>query len=248
MNFRANTEIKEARTDLPAMPNSGRAAIEIVAALFQAILQEETLSPVLRLWFARLQMPVLRQALAEPEDFCSPTHTARLLVNRMASCAMGFHAGHTERVALEAEVRRIVTVIEQYPDLGKQAYELLGEEFEKFINPLDLKPMSTLPAVNVMRQMEQREALQVSYTIEMRNLMLRSPVRGEIRTFLFEIWTELLAVTAVRHGQQHTATLDLKKLASRIARTPHISLESCRELAWKHNPQSKELSSFTGYH
>ena len=237
MNVRANTEFEGTHSGRPVVASCGHAALEIVASLFQAILQEESLSPVLRLWFARLQMPVLRQALAEPDSFCSPLHPARLLIDRMASCAMGFHTGHTERVALEAEVRRIVLVIEQYPDLGTQAYELLDEEFEKFINPLALKPIPTPPPVNVIRQLEQRETLQISYTIEMRNMLLRTPVRSEIRTFLFEVWTELLAVAAVRHGQQHTTTLELKKLASRIARTPHISLESCRELAWKHSPQ-----------
>jgi hypothetical protein len=46
-----------------------KATIEIVALMFQAILQEDRIPPAIRVWFARLQMPVLRVALAEPDFF-----------------------------------------------------------------------------------------------------------------------------------------------------------------------------------
>jgi hypothetical protein len=48
-----------------------RATIEIVALLFQSILTEERIPAAVRVWFARLQMPVLRVALSEPEFFGS---------------------------------------------------------------------------------------------------------------------------------------------------------------------------------
>ena len=44
-----------------------KAIIEIVALMFQSILAEERIPPAIRVWFARLQMPVLRVAIAEPE-------------------------------------------------------------------------------------------------------------------------------------------------------------------------------------
>jgi hypothetical protein len=40
------------------------------------------------------------------------------------------------------------------------------------------------------------------------------PVRDEIREFLFKVWAEVLAVSAVRKGPRHTETLELKKLAA----------------------------------
>ena len=35
--------------------------------MFQSILAEDRIPPAVRVWFARLQVPVLRVALAEPE-------------------------------------------------------------------------------------------------------------------------------------------------------------------------------------
>jgi len=59
--------LREQTTELKnkAETKSEKATIEIVALMFQAILTEERIPPAIRVWFARLQMPVLRVALAE---------------------------------------------------------------------------------------------------------------------------------------------------------------------------------------
>ncbi len=54
-----------------------RATIEIVALLFQSILTEERIPAAVRVWFARLQMPVLRVAVSEPDFFATVDHPAR---------------------------------------------------------------------------------------------------------------------------------------------------------------------------
>ena len=56
--------------------------------MFQSILQEDRIPPGIRVWFARLQMPVLRVALAEPDFFGTLNHPARQLIDRMGSCVM----------------------------------------------------------------------------------------------------------------------------------------------------------------
>jgi hypothetical protein len=52
-----------------APTTADKATVEIVALMFQAILAEERIPFSARVWFARLQMPVLRVAIAEPEFF-----------------------------------------------------------------------------------------------------------------------------------------------------------------------------------
>ena len=56
---RRTTALKEA-----ASTNTEKATIEIVALMFQAILAEDRIPAGVRVWFARLQMPVLRVAMA----------------------------------------------------------------------------------------------------------------------------------------------------------------------------------------
>jgi hypothetical protein len=191
-----------------------KATIEIVALMFQSILAEERIAPAIRVWIARLQMPVLRVALAEPEFFGTLNHPARQLIDRIGSCAMGFDAGSVTSEALEAEMKRIVQVIEQYPETGRRVFELMYEEFQKFLTRFLTDQEATKQVVGVAQQIEEKETLTVQYTIELRNMLKDMPVRDEIRGFLFKVWAEVLAVAAIRKGRKHEETLMFKKSAT----------------------------------
>ena len=193
---------------------SEKAIIEVVALMFQSILAEDRIPPRLRVWFARLQVPVLRVALAEPQFFSDLAHPARKLIDRMGACVMGFEAADISGSALEAEVRRVVQVIEQYPETGQRVFQLVLEEFEKFLARHLTEGDVATRLVNVAQQVEQRETLTIQYTIELRTLLKNMPVRDEIRAFLFKTWAEVLALSAVRHGAQHADTLAFKRTAS----------------------------------
>ena len=213
---RVAVELRQQTSELKAKAEtkSEKATIEIVALMFQSILQEDRIPAGIRVWFARLQMPVLRVALAEPDFLSTLTHPARLLIDRMGSCVMGFDASGINGSALETEVKRVVQVIEQYPETGKRVYQLVYEEFEKFLTHFLTGSAATQKVVGVAQQVEQKETLTIQYTIEMRNMLKDMPVRDEIREFLFKVWAEVLAVAAVRKGPRHVETLALKKSAT----------------------------------
>ncbi|MFN7196948.1 MAG: DUF1631 family protein, partial [Hylemonella sp.] len=197
-----------------AETKSEKAIIEMVALMFQAILAEERIPSAVRVWFARLQMPVLRVALAEPEFFGTLDHPARQLIDRMGSCVLGFDASGISGSALEAEIKRIVQVIEQYPETGKRVFQIVYDEFQKFLSLYLTGKDKTQKVVSVAQQVEQKETLTIQYTIELRNLLKDMPVRDEIRTFLFKVWAEVLAVSAVRKGPKDVETVALKKAAA----------------------------------
>ena len=194
-------------------PNE-KAIIEIVALMFQSILAEERIPAAVRVWFARLQMPVLRVAIGEPEFFGSLDHPARQLIDRMGSCVMGFDAASIGGSALEVEIKRVVQVIEQYPETGRRVFQLVYEEFLRFLSRFLTGSAPTQRVVSVAQQVEQKETLAIQYTIELRSMLADLPVRDEIREFLFKVWTEVLALSAVRNGPQHEETLALKASAS----------------------------------
>ena len=199
-----------------AATSTEKATIEIVALMFQSILSEERIPPAVRVWFARLQMPVLRVALAEPEFFGTLQHPARQLIDRMGSCVMGFDAATIGGSALENEIKRVVQVIEQYPETGRQVFQLVYDEFLKFLSRFLTEKDTTRRLVSVAQQVEQKETMAIQYTIEMRNMLNDMPVRGEIREFLFKVWAEVLAVAAVKNGPQHEETIALKRSAAEL--------------------------------
>ena len=198
-----------------------RATIEIVALLFQSILTEDRIPAAVRVWFARLQMPVLRVAVTEPDFFATIDHPARRLIDRMGACVMGFDSATAGSVAgkpneaLEKEIKRIVQVVEAYPDTGRRVFQTVLTEFEKFLEHyFRNENEATKRGVSLAQQVEQRETMAIQYTIELRKMLNEVPVQEGVRQFLFHVWADVLATTGVRYGAQGSQTKQMKRAAA----------------------------------
>jgi hypothetical protein len=206
---------KQALKQSAATPEE-RATIEIVALLFQSILTEERIHASVRVWFARLQMPVLRVAVGEPDFFATVDHPARRLIDRMGACVMGFdNSTRSVGDALEKEIKRVVQVVEAYPDTGRRVFQTVLTEFEKFLEHyFSTDNEATRKGVSLAQQVEQRETMAIQYTIELRRMLADVPVQERVRAFLFQVWADVLATCAVRYGAQGEQTRTMKRAAS----------------------------------
>ncbi len=192
-----------------------RATIEVVALLFQSILTEDRIPSAVRVWFARLQMPTLRVAMAEPDFFSSAQHPARRLIDRMGACVMGFDAApQGAGPELEGEVARVVQVVEAFPETGRKVFQTVLVEFERFVEKFFRdQNETTKKGVSLASQVEQRETLAIQYTIELRKLLDGVPVQDGVREFMFQVWADVLATTAMRHGLQSDETRVVREAA-----------------------------------
>ena len=218
---------KQALKKAAASPEE-RATIEIVALLFQSILTEDRIPATVRVWFARLQMPVLRVAVSEPDFFATIDHPARRLIDRMGACVMGFDSAasgspgspgspgtSSTGEALEREIKRIVQVVEAYPDTGRRVFQTVLTEFEKFLEHyFSNENEATRKGVSLAQQVEQRETMAIQYTIELRRMLNEVPVQEGVRQFLFHVWADVLATAAVRYGAQGEHTRVMKRAAA----------------------------------
>ena len=213
-------DLRERQTELKqaAATPAERATIELVALLFQSILTEDRLPASLRIWFARLQMPTLRVAIAEPDFFSSEDHPARRLIDRMGACVMGFE-GDSQVLGspLEVEIKRVVQVVEAFPDTGRRVFQTVLNEFEKFLEGyFRERDDTTRMGVSLAQQVEQRETLAIQYTIELRKMLGEVPVQDGVREFLFHIWADVLATTAVRQGPQSAEVRSVREAATEL--------------------------------
>jgi hypothetical protein len=222
-----------------------RATIEIVALLFQSILTEERIPPAVRVWFARLQMPVLRVAVSEPDFFATIDHPARRLIDRMGSCVMGFDANsRAVGDVIEKEIKRVVQVVEAYPDTGRRVFQTVLVEFEKFLEHyFKNENEASRKGVSLAQQVEQRETLAIQYTIELRKMLNEMPVQEGVREFLFHVWADVLAMAAVKHGNQSDATRDMKRAAADLiwSASAKVSREERAEVIRRLPPLLKTL-------
>ncbi|MFM8768902.1 MAG: DUF1631 family protein [Rubrivivax sp.] len=211
-------EIELQRLDLKraAATQEERTTIEIVALLFQSILTDDSLPPAMRVWFARLQMPVLRVAVTEPDFFAALDHPARRLIDRMGACVMGFGSeGSAGDDVLGQEVKRIVQVVEAYPDTGRRVFQTVLNEFEKFLETYFRDHHeNSRRGVSLAQQLEQRETLAIQYTIELRRMLEEVPVQEGVRQFLFDVWANVLATVAVGQGASGDQARAMKRVAT----------------------------------
>ena len=222
-----------------------RATIEIVALLFQSILTEERIPSAVRVWFARLQMPVLRVAVTEPDFFATVDHPARRLIDRMGSCVMGFDASSRAiGDILEKEIKRVVQVVEAYPDTGRRVFQTVLVEFEKFLEHyFKNENEASRKGVSLAQQVEQRETLAIQYTIELRKMLNEVPVQEGVREFLFHVWADVLAMAAVKSGNQSDATKEMKRAAADLiwSASAKVSREERAEVIRRLPPLLKTL-------
>jgi hypothetical protein len=88
-------------------------------------------------------------------------------------------------------------------------------EFERFLEHyFKNENAASMRGVSLAQQVEQRETMAIQYTIELRRMLNEVPVQEGVRQFLFHVWADVLATTAVRFGAQSNETRSMKRAAA----------------------------------
>ncbi|MDD2924990.1 DUF1631 family protein [Rhodoferax sp.] len=188
-------------------------AIDFVAEFFQTTLQTNQLSTAARLTFARLQIPVLREAIATPQAFVARTHPALALIAHMGSCAAGFEGDIIPGEELEKVINDTVLFIEQSPHRGTALFELAHQKFNELLPGTGVHhdiPDKVVPET----RHEKRHKTSIVYHTNLIHSMLKGlTVRPEISSFLFNVWAEVLTEATGFHGH-HQETQALTKVVT----------------------------------
>jgi len=94
-----------------------------------------------------------------------------------------------------------VQVIEAYPDTGRRVFQTVLTEFERFLETYFREEnQASRRGVSLAQQVEQRETCAIQYTIELRKMLDGVPVHDGVRDFMFHVWADVLAHSAVVNG------------------------------------------------
>ena len=116
---------------------------------------------------------------------------------------------------LEKEIKRVVQVVEAYPDTGRRVFQTVLTEFEKFLEHyFKNENEASRKGVSLAQQVEQRETLAIQYTIELRKMLNEVPVQEGVRDYLFHVWADVLAMTAVKFGLHSEEIKGMKRAAA----------------------------------
>ena len=204
-----------------------RMKIDIVATLFDHVLADDRLPTEIRNTLARLQLPVLRMALADGSFFLSRTHPTRRLLDRLAQasipptaeCKTDSDSARSYRDELDRVVHAVIHGSSEDADVHAR----LLDEFERRL--VEIAATST-PAPALVTDEEDRDVLVIKATIQISQLLAGLDVDRAIRFFLLDVWSRVLAEIVCASPERSRGAM--------LARAKRL----CVDLAWSAAPKT----------
>ncbi|WPO99300.1 DUF1631 domain-containing protein [Pseudomonas sp. HR96] len=176
--------------------------INLVAMLFDFILQDRNLPDSLKALIARLQIPMLKVAVVDKSFFSRGNHPARRLLNEIASAAMGWgNRDDYQRDSLYTRIEQIVQrLLNDFVDDPALFTELLVD-FLAFNN--DERRRSELLEQRTRDAEEGRARAELARHIveqELNRRLLGKTLPQVVVQLLQEAWSRVLLLTCLKHG------------------------------------------------
>ncbi len=180
--------------------------LEIVALLFDCILEDTAIADPIKSLIGRLQIPYLKVALLDKELFSKKTHPARRLLDAMAEAAVGLSATSPEHDALFGVIRNIVArIVDEFDsDLGLFAELLAGFQAYLADDKVETRRHAEL-STQSLRTREKVVLAKMEVDDAVKRRLELADGRDFVQQFVLDYWRQLLIVTHVESGTQSDA-------------------------------------------
>jgi len=192
--------------------------IDIVAALFDQVLSDPKVSPQMARQIARLQMPVLRVALADMGFFNSRKHPVRRFVNRIATLSAAFDdPEHPSGKACLAQVTALVNDVVE-GDFDRMAlFDAKLAELEAFVEADNAREAEDQARVAEMLQRKEADLrVQQRYQHVLERELHDLEMPDFVRHFLTEVWTQVQVMVATQDGAESPPAERMRQVAHEL--------------------------------
>jgi hypothetical protein len=198
MDAAATAELRKGLIDT-ASRKIDKLTIELVGLLFDRIRRDRHVPDPIKDQLARLQFPLLKVALSDPELFADPGQPARRLLDRIASTSIGWsHGGEDNQRYFDQVCAAIDSVINSTGDASR-AFEQALERFEQFLDEertRDDDPVAR--ARRALAEAENREIVAIKATMQVRSAFDGVQLESYLRDFLLDVWVRVLVEASTR--------------------------------------------------
>ncbi len=176
-------------------------AIDVVAVLFEFILEDEQIPAAVRARLARLQIPFLKAAMLEPQLLQQADHPARQFLNRIASATVGLDPASDVGQALDGEIARLVKRI--LTDFDQDA-GLFGEclqDLEGFLaQQLANADAETARSIQAAEEAEKFSAVLRNTVASLHDIVAPLEIDQRVRDFIEQVWARVLVRAASKEA------------------------------------------------
>ena len=195
--------------------------ISLVSMLFDFILDDDQLPAALKLLIGRLQLPVLRLAIADKSFFSRSSHPARKLINELARATLGWsdHADLTRDklyAQIEQTVERLLAVNDPEPALFAELHSELSDFVRQEQRRSERLEQRTRDAEEGRARVD---AARHAVATALNQMLLGQSLPVVALDLLRDAWSQHLQMLALREGEDSPAWRDSLALAEALVQS-----------------------------
>jgi hypothetical protein len=180
--------------------------LDIVAMLFDYILDDRNIPDAMKALIGRLQIPVLKVAMLDKTFFSQKTHPTRKFLDTLADAAIGWNEEEGHQGGLYKKVDDLVQrILNEFEDkVG--VFAETQEELESFLAKEKQRADElTGRSAQVVQSREQAEIARIMAHDEVKRRIELHKLPQLIREFLSHQWESLLTITYQNSGEDSQA-------------------------------------------
>ena len=179
--------------------------IDIIAMLFEFILDDHALPDHMKVLLGRLQIPMLKVAIVDKEFFAKKSHPARRLLNSLAQAAVKLDPTAEKESdplygKIETIIQRILDEFEDDPSIFVELYQQFSEFSETEESKSKVVEERATQANKGKEKLEGARS-QVDTEIDQR-LQALQDVPDVVLTLFRGPWKDVMSLTLLRHGAE----------------------------------------------
>lgn len=179
-----------------------RMTVDVVSMLFDFITEDDKIPAEHRQLIGRLQIPLLKAAVLEPDLLHDEGHPARQLLNRISAAAVGSDAASDGGRALGAEIGRVVQRVLDEFESDSGVFNACVQEFDDFLSRhLKHDDDLALRATEAVEAAEKFSILLTRATGMLCDVLLPLNADKRISDFIIHAWPHVLVHACWQDGE-----------------------------------------------
>ena len=192
--------------------------IDVIGFLFDQILADPKVPPQLARQIARLQLPVLRAALGDPNFFASRRHPVRRFVNRIASLGAAFEDFDSEQArGFLTKVRELIQEVVEGDFDQIETYEQKLAALVAFTAEQASREVQAQgDAAALLSEKEDQLRLRQLYAHQLEGDLRDVAAPAFLRDFISQVWSQVLLRAAEQGGTGGALAQRLRRAGSEL--------------------------------
>ncbi len=177
--------------------------MNLVNMLFDFILEDRNLAPAMKTLISRMQIPIIKVALADKTFFTKRGHVARKLLNEMSTAAIGWQgdAQNADKDPLYKKIDHVVRTLLNDFNTDVSIFNDLLVDFTAFLEK-ERKRIAILErrTVDAEDGKAKAEVARTTVALEIEVRIQEYVLPEAVSKLINDAWSNVLFVTALKHG------------------------------------------------